>query len=194
MLLTYNHVQDKTMPVRFNALPSLRLLKKFFYLDPDLILVNRISRGRAKAHAAAGCLDDTNGRWRVCVGGKLFMRYRIVWALANSRYPGQTTIDHIDGDPLNDRPENLRTASHSEQRINSVRSSRPNMRGIYPYTLVGGETRYKVAINQRGTNNYVGTYKHLYAARTAYLAAVEDMGFTQFLPTGLVTLYTAHGA
>ena len=182
------------MPVRFNTLPSLHILKEHFALDPDHHLVNRTTRGRAGAGKPAGSFDNLSGRVRVHFHGTRYMRARIVWALANSRYPGTMTIDHINGIKTDDRPENLRTATMSEQRINAVMTSRPTSRGIYPYTLKNGEKRFKVAINQRGDNNYIGTFKTKRAACKAYLAAAEDMGFLAFLPARLVSLYTAYGA
>lgn len=180
--------------MKFNPLPPLWMLKRDFALDDVLILVNLRSRGPAGKGQQAGSLDAVNQRWRVYYRGVRYMRYRIVWALANSRLPGQMTIDHINRDQRDDRPENLRRLSFSEQRHNSVVSARPGMRGVYPIELAGGRIRYRVCITVAKIARHFGTYDTVGQARVAYLNAAEEMGFLQFLPPDITELYEAHRA
>ena len=59
-------------------------------------------------------------------GGKYCAKYqRIVWILCNNELPTQT-IDHINGDRLDNRRENLREVSMSENRLNMLLPWRPN--------------------------------------------------------------------
>lgn len=44
--------------------------------------------------------------------------HRIIWKMHNGPIPAKMTIDHIDGDPDNNRLENLRLATQHQQMMN----------------------------------------------------------------------------
>ena len=48
---------------------------------------------------------------------RLFYAHRVVFALTHGRWPSMS-IDHIDGNPANNRPGNLRDVSHAENHKN----------------------------------------------------------------------------
>ena len=59
----------------------------------------------------AGGLDSSTGRWQIRLDGRLWYRYQLVFLLCYGYIP--ETIDHINGDCLDDRFQNLRDASKS---------------------------------------------------------------------------------
>ncbi|ELC6410524.1 TPA: HNH endonuclease [Citrobacter freundii] len=72
-----------------------------------------VARGRQKAGSEAGCLfnSGTNQYYVVRINKVLYYAHRIVWELTNGKIAGDLTIDHIDGNGLNNAKENLRVAS-----------------------------------------------------------------------------------
>ena len=62
--------------------------------------------------------------------------HRIVWALCYNELP-TTTIDHINGDRLDNRIENLREVSQSGNNLNTLLPWRPNkdsgVAGVFPH-------------------------------------------------------------
>ncbi len=75
-----------------------------------------------RATNAAGS-PDKDGYIRVCINGSYFSAHRIIWALAHNRWP-LCTIDHIDGDVLNNNIDNLRDVSNQVNLKNSSLSIR----------------------------------------------------------------------
>lgn len=71
-------------------------------------------------------------------------------------------LDHKDRNKLNNRMDNLRYASHSEQMINRD-YGRSGMKGI---TQV--YNRFEVRVSIEGKLNYVGAYPTLHEAQKAF--------------------------
>ena len=63
----------------------------------------------------------------VSINGRLvdILYSRAVWALCHKQWP-ENEIDHLNGDKHDNRIENLRECSHSENRFNSYYSWEPN--------------------------------------------------------------------
>jgi len=60
---------------------------------------------------------NQKGRNRILVLGKVFLGSRLAWLLYYGEWP-EKTVDHINGNPADDRIANLRLASESEQQWN----------------------------------------------------------------------------
>jgi hypothetical protein len=62
-------------------------------------------------------LDPKTGYYHGCVWGKTYRAHRVIWHMNNGRWP-KDIIDHIDGNGANNRIENLREVSSSENSRN----------------------------------------------------------------------------
>jgi len=83
-------------------------------------------RGRLKGKIAGSPLEDNGGYRYLCLSkdGKPYslLAHRIVWGLHYGEFaPEDRVIDHIDGNPDNNRISNLRVVSHSENQKNRGR-------------------------------------------------------------------------
>lgn len=56
------------------------------------------------------------GYWGTCAGGEAYTMHRVVWELTHGTTPEQ--VDHINGDKLDNRPDNLRAATNTENSWN----------------------------------------------------------------------------
>jgi hypothetical protein len=77
----------------------------------------------------AGCLGE-NGYLQIRFAGLGHRYHRIAWALHHDEDPGQRLIDHADRDPLNNRIDNLRLATTSQNQQNMKRVGRKWPKGV----------------------------------------------------------------
>lgn len=69
----------------------------------------------------AGCFHKCNGGKvyrRIKVNGRSYYTHRVVWLLHHGAWPDKD-LDHVNGDPLDNRIENLRECTHFENTRNA---------------------------------------------------------------------------
>lgn len=108
-------------------------LHDLFYYDvtSPSCLRNKVSRGPAKANQVSGTKHN-EGYYTISIKGKLYKAHRLVWELHNGPIPEGRVIDHIDRDKSNNKIENLRCVSRSENRKNTDAVSATGHKYIYP--------------------------------------------------------------
>jgi len=114
----------------YNDLTQKQAKEMFDYVDGQLFWKNRLDMPQKWNTKWAGEKAGTisNDRKTVGVNNKRFQFHRIVWVIFNGEIPPNTQIDHINGNALDNRIENLRLATHSENARNS-KISRNNSSG-----------------------------------------------------------------
>lgn len=84
----------------------------------ETITTGNPPRPLAKAGTEVGSISH-NRYWEMGFDNKGFLVHRIVWALHNGEIPAGMVIDHIDGDGLNNRIENLRVVTQQSNMRNA---------------------------------------------------------------------------
>ncbi len=88
--------------------------------DPETgVLTWKVSLApRGPVGAVAGYSDPRHrGRIHLRVDGKLYLAHRIIWLLVYGQWP-VVVLDHIDGDPSNNRLSNIRAATAQQNSFN----------------------------------------------------------------------------
>ena len=93
-----------------------------FFDYVDGVLVYRNKGLRVKAGQAVGWKTD-NGYLRTDMDGKKYYVHRLVWLYHNGPCEHHL-IDHIDGNKTNNKIENLRMATFSENQANYKKRSK----------------------------------------------------------------------
>lgn len=74
-----------------------------------------------------------NGYWRISIGGIRYLAHRLAWVYVFGEIDNTKDIDHINGNPLDNRISNLRLATRSQNLLNKGRQKR-NTSGIVGVT------------------------------------------------------------
>ena len=88
--------------------------------------------------------------------GRTSQVHHIVWFLTHERWP-ERSLDHIDGDRLNNAPENLREVSNSQNQKASLKNrGTVGYRGVYLYKRTAKYTAKAYSV--RGKRTHIGYY------------------------------------
>ena len=99
----------------------------FDYQDGTLFW--KVNRGKARAGDEAGCVGN-RGYIVIVVNGKQRMAHRLVWIMYGKE--PVPMLDHIDGDQRNNRIENLRpiTVSQNQRNTKLRKDSTSGIKGV----------------------------------------------------------------
>jgi hypothetical protein len=144
-------------------------LKELFNYDPVTgWFTNRFSRGRARVGKRAGTYNFGLYR-RIVIDYEKHYEHHLAWFYVYGEYPKE--IDHIDGDPSNNRISNLRPCDRSQNNFNSLRpTGESGLRGAY---LDKRSLTWYSHIQLGGQVKHLGTFPSARAAHEAFMQAVE---------------------
>lgn len=141
-----------------------RLRELFGYADGGLYW--KVNKGRAKIGDRS--YQNNVGYNVLKFDGVAYLEHRLVWAWHYGSCP--EFIDHIDNDPTNNRIENLRAASFSENMRNAV-LGRKNTSGVKGVHWCASKQKWKAMLTFNGRQNYLGRFSDLSTAASAVAVA-----------------------
>jgi hypothetical protein len=111
---------------------------------------------------------------RLGFAAKHIYAHRIIWVWMTGEQP--QTIDHIDGNGLNNKWDNLRSVTQAENVRNARKhtSTKSGMTGV-TFRKESGRWRVRIGINNKVST--VGTFKNLDEAIQARDAAYQFNGY-----------------
>lgn len=108
-----------------------------------------------------------SGYIRVFVNGTPYLAHRIVWEMHNHKIPDRHEIDHINGIRDDNRIENLRLATRSQNQWNSCKR-KTNNSGLKGVCWHKRDERWRAQITVFSKVKYIGSFltkEDAYAAR-----------------------------
>ncbi len=135
-------------------------LHELFIYDNG-VLRNRVQRGRAQVGSPVGTMD-AYGYLVATVGGRVYKVHRLIYAMFHGVAPA--ILDHINGDPADNRIENLRPATTQQNGYNRKinRTSKTGVKGVT--RLRSG---WMAQCQVTGKRHYLGVFKSPDAAAKA---------------------------
>lgn len=126
---------------------------------------------RARAQLRAGDIAgsrNVNGYWYIGVDRRYYTAHRLAWLFMTGDWP-PGDIDHIDGNPLNNRWANLRQVTEHANLQNQRRAHRNSRSGLLGVSPFG--KRWQSRIRVAGRDRHIGTFDTAEQAHLAYLNA-----------------------
>lgn len=138
------------------------LIKSLFEVKEGL-LTWKVDRGPNKVCGKpAGTIHKRFGYLRTLINRKSYANHRLIFLYYNGYIPEY--IDHIDGNKLNNKIENLRAATKSQNNSNS-RISKLNTSGIKGVDFHAGTNKWRARISLNKKSIHVGYFDNLEDAR-----------------------------
>lgn len=122
---------------------------------------------------AGNVADD--GYASISVNYTILLAHRVIWKMHNGTDPSDQ-IDHIDGNRSNNRIENLRDVSRSDNQRNQA-IMKNNTSGHHGVHYSKTEGMWRAAINTNGKKKTLGRYRCITAAIIARKIAEETYGY-----------------
>lgn len=152
----------------YRKMPTQAHLKSLFHYDPETGLFTRAcTRRRWKAGQIAGTV--AGGYISINVDRTVYRAHRLAWVYMTGAEP-KAGIDHINGDPLDNRWANLREATQQENLMNKCVQSNNKfgVKGVYKHTI---NNTFVARIAKNGVQKHLGCYATAEEAKAAYDAA-----------------------
>lgn len=119
--------------------------------------------------------NSSDGYRSGSVLSKPYLAHRIIWAIVHDEWPPEQ-IDHINGNRMDNRIENLRAVSHAENAKNQ-RPTRNNAAGVMGVQWAKREKAWRARIWTDGANKHLGYFGCIGAAAMARCIAERKHGF-----------------
>lgn len=149
------HLTHEYIKALFDYLPEGNLLRKI--KTGQTTFAGQIVRGQS----------TSTGHVRLKIHGGTFYMHHVVWCWHHGTWP--TYLDHINNNPSDNRIENLREATHTQNMWNS--KGRAGQTGIKGVVWEKAKKRYRVRMRANGKRLSFGYFKTLEEARIAVEAA-----------------------
>lgn len=112
----------------------------------------------------AGSLSKI-GYLTVRINGKSFYVHRVAWEIVNGPIPRHMQIDHIDGNKIHNRLENLRLATRGQNAMNAIlRRGKQLPKGVH---FDKNRRKYMAYISSHGTHYHLGRFNDVASAEKA---------------------------
>lgn len=154
---------------------------EFFEYDSNTGFVywKKTSNPRAKSGQRAGA-SRKDGYRVISLKKQTFLEHRLIWFLINKTWPTKF-LDHIDGNPANNKIENLREATPLENQQNQKHKRKNNTSGYLGVSWHNIANKWKAEIRSNNKPIYLGLFDNPDEAYKAYLVAKQS--FHTFNPT-----------
>lgn len=176
-----NHNERLERPMAKRPLPSPEVLRQLLRYDPEtgkLFWRQRDDAPRKwnvrftgrEAFTSVTTYGYRQGTVNGCGGYKA---HRVAWAIYHGAWPPME-VDHIDGDRQNNRIDNLRLATSSQNKFN--RTVNPKSRsGLKGVEFDPRDGRFYAKIMANGRRHYLGCFANAEEAKFAYDRAAKSL-------------------
>jgi len=152
-----------------------KLLELLSYQPDTGLFLWRVRRTGAFVREVGDIAGRVNkGRIEISLLGKRYQTHRLAWLYMTGNWP-EVEIDHVDGNPMNNRFSNLRDVSHKTNLENQRKAQSHNSSAKYLGVSAASHGGFRARIKNNGKEIYLGCFKTQEEARDAYLSAKRQI-------------------
>ena len=154
---------------------SAERLREILDYNPDTGIFTWIkpTSNRVKIGAVAGYFCPIHNCIRIRLFGNLHFAHRLAWLYVTGKHPIEQ-IDHINGNRLDNRIENLREATdqQNKQNLGVSKANKSGMRGVH---FVKKKNKWCAQITSHRKTRSLGYFDSKEAAYGVYLEARKEI-------------------
>lgn len=150
---------------------SVTLLREWFTYEPESgALTWAVNRQKALAGTLAGSVDPKGYR-HVGILGRYYLVHRVCWAIHYGEWP-RSFLDHINGEPSDNRISNLRLVTRQQNCMNQklLSTNKTGLKGVHLHRVTG---KYAAKICYQGRPKHLGLFTDPLEAHEVYCLAAE---------------------
>lgn len=157
------------MPGYKNDLTQEQVRALFDYDAENGWLIRKKDEHGRVVNRPCGIKPGNHGYGRVSIDGKLYLTHRVIWLWYYGTWP-EHEIDHINQNKMDNRIENLRPATRSEnmQNIGMKSNNSTGYPGVYFHKR---DNKYQAQIAVNNKKIYLGLFASAEEAFEAYMIA-----------------------
>jgi len=152
--------------------PSQIDIKHLFRYCSGNLVYRFVNSNRVKVGDIAGSLDK-HGYIQIEINNRRYQLHRLIWIYHNETIPEGMQIDHINHDRSDNRIDNLRLATHSQNLGNQKGSSKKGLpKGVSTQSSSKNPFQARIYINCKNVN--LGSFHTPELANAAYAKAAKE--------------------
>lgn len=153
--------------------PTQKQIKELLNYNPETGVFTWLETGAGrKLNLSTGTVNKE--RLLICISGVTYFSHRLAWIYVYGKSP-VGDIDHINGNPLDNRIKNLRVVTHKENMRN-MKIHSTNKTGISGVSWDKSNNKWRVNIDNGKTIN-LGRYFDFFEACCARKSAEVEFGY-----------------
>jgi len=163
------YVRPRALQCAKAQLYHIKRMREVFSYSPDegVLYVKRTGK-------LAGFKND-GGYWRVRLNGADWPAHRIIWEWCHGVcLTADDEIDHIDGDRMNNRIENLRKATRAQNQWNA-KVRKDNTSGFKGVSWHKRQKAWAANISINGKVKFLGAFNTPEEAHAVYTARAKEL-------------------
>ena len=162
--------------MKTNPLPSLSRLHELFEYRDDGVLIRKIGASGGKNARKGDIVGNLNshGYLGFQIDGKKYLVHRIIYYMYHGHIDDTKQMDHIDGNRANNRIENLRLVTRSQNGHNQ-KIRKDNTSGVKGVSWHKDVMKFQARIKTNNKSIHLGLFDTLEAAEKAITEAREKI-------------------
>jgi hypothetical protein len=165
--------ESKQTPTTRKPLPTAAQVLEHLTYDPETGHFHRTKNGPGVRAGQLAGTSNPDGRREISVFNRKIKAARLAWLVTTGEWP-KGEVDHINGDPSDNRIVNLRDVSRMVNQQNQRRAKSSNRSGLLGVKQVA-KWRWDAYITLEGKKLFLGRFYSPDEAHSAYLTAKRQL-------------------